>query len=75
LPWCSSTMHNLTSDPPAYIRPSQAPHFGISRSTLYNLISDGVVKTKLVRRRGNTKGIRLISVESLRAYIEGCPSK
>ena len=48
---------------------------GICRSTLYNLIADGVIKTKVIRRPGNARGIRLISVESLRDYIESCPSK
>jgi hypothetical protein len=60
---------------PEYIRPSQAPRYGISRSTAYNWVADGLVTTKLVRRPGNAKGIRLISVSSLRKFIEGCPSK
>jgi hypothetical protein len=60
-----------------YIRPAQAPRFGISRSSAYNLISDGVLKTRVIRRPGTKKGIRLIETASLRAYtyIENSPSK
>jgi len=58
-----------------YIRPAQAPRFGISRSSAYNLISDGVLQTRVIRRPGTKKGIRLIETASLRAYIENSPSK
>jgi hypothetical protein len=43
---------------------------GIGRSTLYQLISSGSVKSVLLRKRGRQRGIRLISADSLRAYIE-----
>ena len=58
-----------------YIRPSQVSRFGISRSSAYNLISDGVLRTRVIRRPGTKKGIRLIETASLREYIESCPSK
>lgn len=60
-----------TSDTLEYIRPSQAPRFGISRALLYEWIAEGKVKGFQVKRRGNVRGPRLISVESLRAAIEG----
>jgi hypothetical protein len=60
---------------PEYIRPAEAPRFGISRSTTYNWIADGIIKSVVVRRPGNTRGVRLISVSSLRACMEGSPSK
>jgi hypothetical protein len=72
----SAVMHNDTQiSDPEYIRPSQVPRFGMCRSTAYNLMRDGCLKTKLIRRPGNVKGIRLISVKSLRAFIEGSPEK
>ena len=43
---------------------------GISRSILYEFIRDGKVKSSLLRKKGNVRGIRLISAESLDAYIE-----
>jgi hypothetical protein len=43
---------------------------GIGRSTLYQLLSSGAVKSALIRKRGCQRGIRLISADSLRAYIE-----
>lgn len=45
---------------------------GIGRSTLYELIGAGRIKTRLVKaRRDSIRGIRLISADSLDAYIEG----
>jgi hypothetical protein len=43
---------------------------GIGRSTLYQLLGDGSIKSVVLRKRGNQRGIRLISADSLRAYIE-----
>ncbi len=44
---------------------------GIGRSTLYTLISEGRVKSRLVKsRRDNIRGLRLISADSLDALIE-----
>jgi hypothetical protein len=43
---------------------------GIGRSTLYDLISSGSVKSALLRKRGRQRGIRLISYDSLLAHIE-----
>ena len=48
-----------------FIRPAQAPLYGVSRSTIYNWIADGLIKTTMVHRPGNKQGIRLIDVESL----------
>lgn len=54
-----------------WLRVDQAVrYFGIGRSTLYTLFAEGAVKTALIRRRGNTTGIRLVSADSLRAYVE-----
>ena len=60
---------------PTYIRPAQAPRYGVSRSTAYNWMNDGLIKSVVVRRPGNVRGTRLISVESLKALIESCPAK
>jgi Helix-turn-helix domain len=65
----------LARSDPEYIRPADAPRFGISRSTAYNWIADGILKSKVVRRLGNMRGVRLISVESLRELIENGPEK
>lgn len=43
---------------------------GLSRSLLYELIRDGKIKSSALRKPGNIRGIRLISAESLDAYIE-----
>lgn len=43
--------------------------FGIKRGTLYGLAQLGKVKGVLLRIRGNQSGVRLWSVDSIRAYI------
>ena len=56
---------------PEWLRiPEAIRLFGIGRSTLYELLSGGQIKSASIRKRGNTRGIRLISVDSLMQYIE-----
>ena len=43
--------------------------FGISRSSLYLLIAEGAIKSTSLRKRGAVRGIRLISFDSLAAYV------
>ena len=44
--------------------------FGIGRSSLYELIADGKIKTASLRKRNALRGTRLINIDSLRAFIE-----
>ena len=44
--------------------------FGISRSKVYELITDRRVKSFCLRERNKLKGIRLISFDSLSALME-----
>jgi len=55
----------------------RCPVSGLSRSTLYVLITPSEfngynppVKSICVRARGNIRGIRLVSYESLKAYLD-----
>ncbi len=55
---------------------SKCPYSGLSRSTLYNLVSASAangyrppVKSIVLRRRGNARGVRLISYDSLMDYL------
>lgn len=43
--------------------------FGIKRGKLYQLIRNGIVSSKSLRTHGTIRGIRLISVDSVRNYI------
>lgn len=45
--------------------------FGITRATAYLLAKDGKIKTVSMRQRGNIRGVRLVSVPSVRAYLNG----
>lgn len=67
--------HNIqTGTPPIkpeWLRLPQATSiFGIGRTKLYELIGSGKIKTVSMRERGQTRGTRLISYDSLAAYIE-----
>lgn len=45
--------------------------FGIRRSTAYNLVRDGVIRSVSLRRRGRTRGKRLFDVASVRDFLNG----
>jgi hypothetical protein len=47
----------------------RCPISGLSRSMLYQLATLGKIRTISLRREGNLRGKRLISVESLRHYL------
>ena len=73
---------SLTTDPvhatPAYVA-GQDPEFldavgvrarfGIKRSLLYELQNGGQIQSVSLRRRGRSRGKRLFSVGSIRAYL------
>lgn len=43
--------------------------FGIVRSTAYLLLKEGHITTVSLRRRGQARSVRLVSVPSVRAYL------
>jgi hypothetical protein len=43
---------------------------GIGRSSLYVLIKEGKIRSVCLRKRNNTRGIRLVNADSLYAFIE-----
>jgi hypothetical protein len=47
--------------------------FGIKRGTLYNLHSDRQINGKVLRVRGQLKGVRLWDMDSIRRYVESQP--
>lgn len=60
---------------PEWLRvPDAVRLFGISRSALYELITAGSIKSTALRKRGAVRGIRLISFDSLAAYVESSAS-
>ena len=58
---------------PEWIRFPKAGHLcsfsGLTRSFLYALAAEGKIKTLSLRERGKARGVRLISYDSLMAYI------
>ena len=77
----SNNPKHTQPQPAAYInewvRPPRPPERieGQSRSALYTLAAEGLIKTKTIRKPGSKKGIRLFSVPSIRAYIAGIPDE
>ena len=56
---------------PEWLRVDAAVNlFGISRSKIYELIADRRIKSFCLRERNKVKGIRLISFDSLREFLE-----
>lgn len=63
-------LNSFGQDPEWSRVPEAVRRFGLGRSTIYELIRNREIKTALIRKRGNTRGIRLISTDSLRAFVE-----
>lgn len=56
---------------PEWIRVPEAVRvFSLCRSSLYELIAAGKIKSTCLRKRGAVRGIRLISYDSLAAYVD-----
>ena len=47
----------------------RCPMSGLSRSTLYQLAARGKIRMISLRREGNSRGKRLVAVESLKHYL------
>jgi hypothetical protein len=47
----------------------RCPISGLSRSTLYQLAALGKIRMISLRREGNSRGKRLVAVESVRHYL------
>ena len=61
---------NANSPKPEWIRiPDAVRVSGICRSAIYELIGSGAIKSFSHRKRGNVLGQRLISYDSLLAYL------
>jgi hypothetical protein len=46
--------------------------WGLSRTTLLELIQLGEIKSALIRKPGSLKGVRLIYIPSLSTYLRAC---
>ncbi|MEZ5327832.1 MAG: hypothetical protein R3F19_22530 [Verrucomicrobiales bacterium] len=55
---------------PEWLRiPEAIKRFGMSRTKLYELISEGDVRSVSLRKRGQLRGTRLISYDSMCDYL------
>lgn len=60
---------------PEFVRPADAVRlFGVGKTTLFDWIRTGAIRSYLVRSSGNKGGIRLISTNSLREFITSHPA-
>lgn len=59
---------------PRYFRlPAAVEYSGLCRSTIYQHIGTGAIRSKVLRQKGSTRGIRLILVESLDQFLDNLP--
>ena len=67
----TTTSANVRTDTkPEWLRlPDATRIFGLSRSTLYELIADNRIRSTALKKRGSTRGIRIISYDSLAAFL------
>lgn len=57
---------------PEFVRPGDMYSvFGIGRTHSYQLMEEGKIKSVSLREPGSARGIRLISVASVRAFLNG----
>ena len=55
---------------PEWVRlPAAVEYSGIGRSSLYQRIASGEIRSALIRKPGNVRGIRVVSVASLDAFV------
>ena len=56
---------------PEWWRPAQAAKYcGVSRSLIHQWMNDGLIRNVQLRKRGQIKATRLVSVDSLRHFLE-----
>ncbi len=71
----SPDVSSNTSDRPDWLRlPEATRRYGVSRSSWYELIANGRVKTVVLKKKGNIRGIRLLSRVSIDALMESLQS-
>ena len=64
------TLADLQSTEPEYERiPAISRRFGVSRPFIFEAFHNGV-ESLHIKRPGSSKGIRLVKVASMRAYLE-----
>jgi len=62
-----------TTVPIRWLRvPGAVAYSGLSRSLLYRLMAEGRIKSICVRNKGNIRGARVLSVDSIDAFLESC---
>jgi len=56
---------------PEYIRTTDMKyHFGIVRSAAYELLAEKKIRSVVIKKRGNSRGIRLIEYASVVTYLQ-----
>jgi hypothetical protein len=66
----TSTDVTTTFSPKWFRIPAACAYSGMSRAKLYQLMTEGQLKSICVRKKGNIRGLRLISAEGLDAFLE-----
>jgi hypothetical protein len=68
--WTSKVASVANPGEPEWLRvPAAAARFGLSRTHLFMRIGDGTLESKHIKQPGRARGIRIISVDSIRRYL------
>jgi hypothetical protein len=63
----------VTTLPIKWLRiPAACAYNGMSRAKLYQLLAEGQIKSICVRKKGNVRGLRLFSADSIDTFLESC---
>ena len=49
--------------------------FGIKRSMAYQLLAEGKIRSRILRIKPSSNGVRLIDFDSVRRFLSGAPKK
>lgn len=75
VPVTGAETHNINLQPEWARVPDITKMFGIKRTSLFRLLADGSIRSASIRRRGSTKGIRIIDCDSVRALLQNQAAK
>lgn len=65
------TQQSQSNIPPEWARPSDITRmFGIKRTTLWNLLKEGRIRSASLRQRHQIRGTRVVNIQSVRDYLE-----
>jgi hypothetical protein len=70
VPVTGAETSNVNNQPEWARIPEVTKLFGIKRTMLFRFLAEGSIRSVSLRRRGCTKGVRIIDCDSVREFLE-----